>query len=147
MFNESALYSLKVLYLNYFLLLLFSMCRIQHFFSAKRPFESLQSMIFNHKFYFHYLAYNRRICCGIEVERRLATYNMATPCNQSLPGQLITWPPHVYNCSRSRCPSYVTIMARSRGTTWLRNDFNPDPAMISILTFSSVNMITLSGFT
>ena len=34
------------------------------------------------------------------------TYNKAIPCYQTLPGQLITWPPRVDNRSQSRCPSY-----------------------------------------
>ena len=38
-----------------------------------------------------------------------STYNIPIPCYQSLPGQLITWPSHVYNRSRSRCPSYVML--------------------------------------
>ena len=61
-----------------------------------------------------------------------------TPCYQSLPGKLVTWPSHDYNRSRSRCPSSVTIIARSRCTTWpltilTCQDFNPDPAWILIL--------------
>ena len=59
------------------------------------------------------------------------TYNIAIPCYQSLPGQLITVPSHVYNHV-----GQVTIIARPWFTTWLRKDFNPDPAMISILTWS-----------
>ena len=55
------------------------------------------------------------------------TYNLAIPCYQALPGQLITWSSHDYNRSRSRCPSCVTIIAGSRCTTCpLTVDFNSE---------------------
>ena len=62
------------------------------------------------------------------------TFDLAIWCFQSLQGELKTGPCPVYNRSRSRCPSYVTSMTRSRCTTWLCKDFNPDQAKISILT-------------
>ena len=56
------------------------------------------------------------------------------------------WPSLVYNRSQSRCPSYVTIMARSRCTTWPRIYFNPDSARISChLTFENLSYISMEN--
>ena len=57
-----------------------------------------------------------------------STYNIAIPCYQSLPGQLITWPSHVYNRSRSRCHP---MLCYNHGQVKIQ----PDSAMISILTW------------
>ena len=75
-----------------------------------------------------------------------STYNIAIPCYQSLPGQLITWPSHVYNRSRSRCHP---MLCYNHGQVKIQ----PDSAMISILTpqgFQSwpamISILTWSGF-
>ena len=97
-----------------------------------------------------------------------STYNIVIPCYQSLPGQLITWPSHVYNRSRSRChpmlcynhgqvkiqpdSAMISILTPQWFQSWLRKDFNPDSARIFnpdlarilILTLSSVDKITLA---
>ena len=75
------------------------------------------------------------------------TYNIAIPCYQSLPGQLITWPPRVDNRSRSRCPSYENRADYNHGMTkiasWVVQDWNNeiDHDLGACLAFHRIELI------